>query len=1212
VETLAVVAAGLSVGGLMVRFRWFSLTAKRSVAGRGAGVVCRARGGRRRLFGGRSSAGVGTPEVLECRTLLTASLQNLVTPLAVNLAGPDAALDDGYNPPVDFSDYLGNTLLGRTAVTLDDPTDGVWNGGRFEIIGSEGNQAALERFDISGMAEPIVLFESLASAAGANGDTTGNLFGSAQTPDGILYVGDSVGAISVAQPTSWITEDTPQGGRGATAGQSVGFYLSVAQNGQFVGTDGASLVGLHGSLPEVLPGGGVAAVDISLNGEYIARSFLWVANSLGGYDVLSTSGFDFSVSGAEPTWVGVEVDAAGHVFYAGEYFDQNTFENAVGFWDEDGGFLGTVGQAFADFDIVAGDVVAAVNGSSDGMLVRVRDQTTLSVQSLIGTAAMFPGNGGKGLFATEHELGLLLVDGGGSFTTVLEVAPIQPTDFLDDLGFQLLAATSVTLDHPVDGVWNGSRFEIIGSNGNQAALERFNTSGQSGPIVLFESLASAAGANGNTTGNLFGAAQTPDGILYVGDSAGSVSIAQPTSWRVPGDPTGGVGPIGVAEAGRFQGVSNKGVFVGTVQNAIVGRHGMVPEALPGGEPANIAVDISLNGEYIAGSFLWVANSLGGYDVLSTSGFDFSVSGAEPTWVGVEVDAAGHVFYAGEYFDQNTFENAVGFWDEDGGFLGTVGQDFADFAVVNRNVVAAVNGASDGMLVRVRDLTTQTIVSLLDTPARFPSSGLFADEDRLGLLLVDGGGNHFVTVLASGPVPAEVDLPSAGTYEVLRSGADLIVRESGGGELLRREAAFVTRLTINGSSGNDIVTVLNSGTAVDTPILFSGGSGDDLFDASLTTGAVSLIGNSGDDTLTGGPADDILSGDSGSNQLTGGAGTDTLWVTGMSQQQLFASTLSGLGQDTTFSQFEQAVLEGGSGNNRLDASSATIPVLLLGQGGNDTLLGGSGADILNGGTGTDFAEITGTNIVLTNASAPGSNGDSLTSIDGLLLVASGSNSVINAGAYSLGAVTIVGSGGDDTLTGGTGNDLILGGAGRDVIDGGNGNDIIVGNAGNDSLVGEAGDDTIIGGRGRDTIDGGGNSDLLLGGGGLDSVNGGDDDDTLIGGGGSDTLEGGDGADSIRGGAGRDTLIGNLGADTLNGQAVDDSFNQQVGPDTLIGGNPPAPRPAPLSSEQTRSPKHPCSCHHRSRQQHGAANRPRPAMKTMTKLESPPSTKHSSVP
>ncbi|MDA1161222.1 MAG: hypothetical protein O2983_16585, partial [Planctomycetota bacterium] len=402
----------------MVLVRSLSIVAKRLPASRRCGRFGHARSS------GTATTGIGASEVLECRALLTASLQNLVTPLTVNLFGPDAALNGEYNPPVNFSDYLGGALLGRTAVTLDNPIGGVWDGDQFEIFGAEANQAALERFDFSGMADPIVLFDSLASEAGESGDTTGTLREAVQTLDGLLYVGQSAGLVSTTQPTTWLVPNEPTGGIGPTGVADGGAFVGVSSGGVAVGSVQEAIYGTHGELPQLLPGGGAAniAVAISHDGRHIAGSFLWTANEFGGYDVVDTFTFDFSVSGGEPTWQAVEVDAVGNVFYAGEYFDQNTFENAVGFWGEDGSFLGTVGVDFADFEIVEGDVIAAVNGASDGLLLRVRDQSTLSVQSLIGSPAMFPG---KGLFAAEHALGLLLVDGGGAFVTVLDVAPIQ-------------------------------------------------------------------------------------------------------------------------------------------------------------------------------------------------------------------------------------------------------------------------------------------------------------------------------------------------------------------------------------------------------------------------------------------------------------------------------------------------------------------------------------------------------------------------------------------------------------------------------------------------------------------------------------------------------------------------------------------------------------------------------------------------------------------
>ncbi|MDA0921863.1 MAG: hypothetical protein O2945_22585, partial [Planctomycetota bacterium] len=128
--------------------------------------------------------------------------------------------------------------------------------------------------------------------------------------------------------------------------------------------------------------------------------------------------------------------------------------------------------------------------------------------------------------------------------------------------------------------------------------------------MLFDSLNSAAGESGDTFGTLRDATQTPDGILYVGQSEGLASLTQPTTWLLPNEPTGGVGPVGVAQSGGFSAVSNGGIAVGTVQDAIYGTHGELPQLLPGGEPADITADISDDGRHIAGSFLWIANRFG--------------------------------------------------------------------------------------------------------------------------------------------------------------------------------------------------------------------------------------------------------------------------------------------------------------------------------------------------------------------------------------------------------------------------------------------------------------------------------------------------------------------------------------------------------------------------------------------------------------------------
>ena len=358
---------------------------------------------------------------------------------------------------------------------------------------------------------------------------------------------------------------------------------------------------------------------------------------------------------------------------------------------------------------------------------------------------------------------------------------------------------------------------------------------------------------------------------------------------------------------------------------------------------------------------------------------------------------------------------------------------------------------------------------------------------------------------------------------------------------------IEQAVLNGGAGNN---QLNASTAgIQTTL--NGGGGNDT-----------LSGSSMDDQLNGGDGSDLIDGQQGDDNIAGGPGIDTLQITGGTRIKVTATTTSGAGNDV-YVEIEQAILEGGDANNRLDASTAGIPVTLNGGAGSDTLLGSTLDDVLNGGDGTDFVQITGNDIVLTNDFALISVGNDVSLAEGLLLIASESGSTIDASAYTLGPVTIIGSNGDDTLTGTSGDDVILAGVGDDQIDGGDGNDILRGHSGDDTINGEAGDDTISGGAGRDQLDGGVGADLLRGGRGADTLRGGDGDDLVLGDGGNDLIDGDDGVDTLFGNGGSDNIAGGLGVDRLNGVIRDDSFNQQVGRDTLIGGIRPSERPAPVS-------------------------------------------------
>ena len=91
-----------------------------------------------------------------------------------------------------------------------------------------------------------------------------------------------------------------------------------------------------------------------------------------------------------------------------------------------------------------------------------------------------------------------------------------------------------------------------------------------------------------------------------------------------------------------------------------------------------------------------------------------------------------------------------------------------------------------------------------------------------------------------------------------------------------------------------------------------------------------------------------------------------------------------------------------GNDHIHISSnISIPTILIGGDGHDSLIGGSGNDTILGGNGNDYLL--------------GGNGDNI----------------------------LVGGDGNDWLRGGRGRDILIGGQGRDYIKGGSGDDILIG-------------------------------------------------------------------------------------------------------------------------------------------------------------------------
>ncbi len=127
-----------------------------------------------------------------------------------------------------------------------------------------------------------------------------------------------------------------------------------------------------------------------------------------------------------------------------------------------------------------------------------------------------------------------------------------------------------------------------------------------------------------------------------------------------------------------------------------------------------------------------------------------------------------------------------------------------------------------------------------------------------------------------------------------------------------------------------------------------------------------------------------------------------------------------------------------GDDYIDVREATIPTLVHGGDGNDTVYGGQGGGVLIGGGGNDFL------------------------------------------AGGRGSDTIEGGAGNDTLIGNDGNDLLAGGDGSDVLEGRGDNDLIIEYGRLDGEVGshDDSDAVVVWGSDYNVIRGGDNDDWLI--------------------------------------------------------------------------------------------------------------------------------------
>ena len=277
----------------------------------------------------------------------------------------------------------------------------------------------------------------------------------------------------------------------------------------------------------------------------------------------------------------------------------------------------------------------------------------------------------------------------------------------------------------------------------------------------------------------------------------------------------------------------------------------------------------------------------------------------------------------------------------------------DFSQTVNNVSLTGTGGDSHDGFELVSLTGGPSANLLD------ASGFSGTANLLG----EDGNDTLVVASASpgdiqGGVGTDRLVHSGGTNQTL-TGTGLTVDA-----VFKSIDSFETA-SLTGSGANNLI----SSVAFAGPVTLAGGAGNDT----LLGGTLgdSISGGAEADSLDGGVGPDSLSGGTEADSLVGGSGVDQVIQTGVQNQGLTDSEVTGEGPDQ-LSAIESALLSGTAGDDSIDASAFTLGTVelrggegadtltagqagsqLFGEGGNDSLAGGDGLDLLFGGDGDDL-------------------------------------------------------------------------------------------------------------------------------------------------------------------------------------------------------------------------------------------------------------------
>jgi Ca2+-binding RTX toxin-like protein len=416
------------------------------------------------------------------------------------------------------------------------------------------------------------------------------------------------------------------------------------------------------------------------------------------------------------------------------------------------------------------------------------------------------------------------------------------------------------------------------------------------------------------------------------------------------------------------------------------------------------------------------------------------------------------------------------WDGDDDFSGGMGNDTVDVMSLASNTSFDLGswdggGGEDTLVFEERviaDLSLDTARESGGFPPKMTFSGF---ED--------------LTAMESGST-----LIGDGGHNVLQTPSGGLLRGAGGDDTLVGNSSSVADFGDAGQISVDLAGGTASGDGNDTLVGIEnvvGSPGNDTMHGDDDHSSI-VLGEGGDDAISGGPVEDLLIGGAGRDDLRGGDGPDDL--------------------------------HGGPGGD-----------LMIGGLGDDDFSGGSGRDDIRGGPGTDGWNASFFSI--TEQDEPPTEGASVDLRTGVVgddgFGTTDAISGIEDASGTFFADRLIGDDGDNILFGSSGNDRIVGGPGDDDLDAGTGRDTVSYAAASHAVDVDLTAHTATG-LGHDTLEG---IEVVIGGPDGDLLRGSAADQRLEGHGGNDVLLGRGGGDALAGGPGADAMDGGEGHDTCNG-------------------------------------------------------------------------------